>query len=314
MVVHYNHPTRPPELQILKILTDRMTLTPDSSNFYYTLQKGYDGEVNFHKHLKKYLTSDCIVLYDLLLDKRETLFQLDCIIIQQRSIWHIEVKNFEGDYILKDNRLYTLPNEKEISNPLNQIERGKRLLNESLEKHGYTFPINPYVVFIHPHFALYQLQTKLPIIIPGQINRFINTINNTHSKITSSHYKLAHTLFSLRHSKSLSSRLPKYEFEQLRKGIRCLHCDGYLTGGDFHKKKLNCDVCGVAESRESAVLRSVDEYSILFPENKITTNIIWNWCGEIISKYKIRRILFQFFQPVDKKKEMHFISPFKSRY
>src|SRR5699024_8529881 len=141
-------------------------------------------------------------------------------------------------------------------------------------------------VFVHPEFSLYQLPVKSPVVLPGQIKRLINTINDTQSRISPFHHRLAHTLFSLRKSKSLSTRLPNYEFEQLRKGIRCLCCDGYLTNGDFHRRKLNCDVCGSAESRESAVLRSIDEYSLLFPENKITTNNIWSWCGEIISKFK----------------------------
>lgn len=315
MTLHYNYPTSPPELQIFKVLRKRMTLSQDSLTFYRNLQKGYEGEIKFHKLLKKYVVSDCIVLYDLLLDCNDSLFQLDCIIIQQRNISHIEVKNYEGDFMLKDNMLYTCATEKEINNPLGQTERERRLLNELQKKHGYEFPVSSYVVFVNEEFALYLLQPKLPLILPNQIHRFINNkINNTHSKLSSTHYELAHKLLSLRVSKPLSDRLPKYEFEQLRKGIHCLYCDGFLTTGDFHGRKLVCDTCRCMESRESAVLRSVDEYSILFPESKITTNTIWKWCDRILSKFKIRKILFQFLQPVGSQKQMYFVSLSKKRF
>jgi len=311
LTLYYNSPIEPRELQILKILTDRMDIPSDSTKRHYNLQKGYEGEVKFHTALKENLSSDCLVLYDLCLDEKGSNFQTDCIIIKQRKIYYIEVKNFVGDYMIEDNTLYNLTSKKEVNNPISQMKRGKRLLEELLGKHGFNFPIKPYTIFIHSEFALYQLPTTLPLVLPNQIHRFINNINNTHSKLSSVHYKLAQRLLSVQNPSSSSNQVPEYEFEQLKKGIRCLHCDGYLVDGDFHRRILSCNLCGCPESRESAIIRSVDEYSILFPERKITTNAIWSWCGEVISKYKIRNVLFQFLKPIGEKNRLYFNSPYK---
>ncbi|HLR01250.1 MAG TPA: nuclease-related domain-containing protein [Virgibacillus sp.] len=312
MALFYNQPSRPPELKIFETLKGRMTLPPDSSTFYHSLQKGYEGEMRWHKTLQKFLSSESIVLYDLLLDRNDSLFQLDCIIIQQRTIKHLEVKNFEGDFVKNDNKFFMLPEKKEVSNPLIQINRGQRLMNELLKQQGYHFPIESYVVFVHTEFALYQLQREIPIILPTQINRFINKINQTHSKINTIHHKLAEKLLSLRTSRPLSNRLPKYEFNQLKNGIQCLNCRGWLAENKTGRK-LICDLCGGIESRESSVLRNIEEFRTLFPDKKITTESIFVWCGGILSKYKIRKVLSQFLLPTGSRTNMHFISPFNDR-
>jgi len=285
LTFYFNHPSCPQELHILEVLKRRFSLTPDSSRLYHSLKKGYDGETKWHKLLKRELTSNCIVLYDLLLDRSDSLFQLDCIIIQQRVIWHLEIKNYEGDFIMKNEKMYKLPGEHEVNNPLNQIERGQRLMGDLLKIHAFHFPIKSYVIFVHSEFSLYQLQRHMPIILPTQINQFITGINQTPSKMNTTHNRLANQLWSLRVSHSLSNRLPKYEFDQLKKGIPCIECNGWMVAGGVHGKSLLCDTCGKSESRESAILRSVCDFHLLFPSVKITTDIIWKWINETLSKY-----------------------------
>lgn len=314
MTLLYNHPVRPTELQILRTLKHRMTLQGDSSNHYYTLQKGYEGEVIFHTLLQKYVASDCIILYDLLLDRNDSLFQLDCMIVQQHRIWHLEIKNLEGDFILDNNSLYRYATQKEVNNPLHQIDRGRRLLNELQKSHGYGFPIESKVIFVNPTFAIYHLHPKLPIVLPNQIHRFMNKINKTPSKLSTTHHEFAHTLFSLHTSHTLSKRLPKYEFNMLRKGIGCLNCDGFLSVESFHGMKLMCEKCGFIDSRDSAIMRCIDEFSLLFPKRKITTANIWSWSGKILSKFKIRKVLFRYLHPIGSRTDMYFVLPFRKDF
>lgn len=56
-------------------------------------------------------------------------------------------------------------------------------------------------------------------------------------------------------------------------------------------KELACEKCGTKERSEMAILRSIDEFHLLFPDRKITTNGIYEWCEIIHSKKMIRRIL-----------------------
>lgn len=45
------------------------------------------------------------------------------------------------------------------------------------------------------------------------------------------------------------------------------------------------------EKADTAILRCVNEFRVLFPDRKITTNTIVDWCGGVGSGKTVRRIL-----------------------
>lgn len=306
MKLLYNFPSKSKELQILEALQQRMSLASYDLRTLYRLQKGYKGEKRFHSMLKENVDSDCIVLYDLLLRSNESPFQLDCIIIQQRHIWHLEVKNFEGAYQLQDKSIINLRTNQEVMNPLYQLERATFLLKQLLGKLNYKVSIKSSVVFVHPEFTLYQQQPNFPIVHPTGINRFIKTINKNPSTLSSAHYQLAHKLFASHISDKPDERLPKYEIEQLRNGIRCLRCQGFLA---VKEGAASCSECGYIESIEAAVVRSAIEFSYLFPEVEITTKSIWEWCHINRSKKTIRNILNKHMISTMEKRHRYFAFP-----
>ena len=56
-------------------------------------------------------------------------------------------------------------------------------------------------------------------------------------------------------------------------------------------KKCVCKDCGHEEMVATALIRNVNEFKLLFPNRKITTNVIHEWCNEVKSKKIIRKIL-----------------------
>jgi hypothetical protein len=83
--------------------------------------------------------------------------------------------------------------------------------------------------------------------------------------------------------------LPEYEYGQLSKGITCTQCRSLSVA--VEGRKCVCWGCGHVEGTETAVLRSVKEFKLLFPDRKITTNEIHEWCKVIDSKKRIRGVL-----------------------
>jgi hypothetical protein len=59
-----------------------------------------------------------------------------------------------------------------------------------------------------------------------------------------------------------------------------------------------CVKCGDVDAIDSAVIRSVAELIFLFPDIKITTGLVFEWSGAILSKKIIRRILMENFKAV----------------
>jgi hypothetical protein len=70
---------------------------------------------------------------------------------------------------------------------------------------------------------------------------------------------------------------------------------------------LVCDNCGCKEEVESAVLRSVAELLLLFPDQKITTKVILEWCQIVKSEKTIRRILAKNFKRIGHGKSANYV-------
>ncbi|WP_067730215.1 nuclease-related domain-containing protein [Oceanobacillus damuensis] len=283
----YKSRTKSKELKILALLDKRMKLTSKAKQHYVSLKKGYEGEVLFDS-LTENLTCECLILNDLLLEVNNTLFQIDSLIIMQGKVSFFEVKNYEGDYYYQSDKLFKKPR-LEVINPLHQLSRSESLLRQFFLNHGFNLQIDAYVVFINPDFNLYQAPFDKPIIFPNQINRYIENLNKITTKLTANHKKLADQLMDLNKVDSPFSQLPSYDYEQLQKGISCLKCHSFSIS--VEKRNCVCQECTYEESVSNAVLRAVKEFQILFPNKKITTNIIYDWCQVVKSKQRIRRIL-----------------------
>src|SRR5690625_35276 len=197
----YKPRTKPKELTILELLNKRTELTSKDHKHYFSMKKGYEGEVKFDELLTDKMQCDCLILNDLLLEVNNTTFQIDSLIIKQEKIFFYEVKNFEGDYYYENGKLFKRP-KYEILNPLDQLNRSDSLLRQLLLSLGFKPQIDASVVFINPEFTLYQAPLDKPIIYPTQLRNYIQSLNSNPSKLTIRHKKLADQLTALHQTES----------------------------------------------------------------------------------------------------------------
>lgn len=290
----------PLELVLTHFLNARMDLSEEDQKHYWTIKKGYEGEVRSDIWLQN-LTDSWLVLHDLLLEYNQSIFQIDTLIIAFEKVYILDVKNFEGDYNVKDQKWYN-PAGVLQKNPLHQLERCETLLNKLLLELGYQYTIETYLIFNNPEFHLYIPTIQSAIIFPTQLNRFLKKLNSKPVQLSKKHYQLAKQLESLHKIESPYPRLPSYTFEKLRKGITCHNCKAFLSD-----ETLICKKCGCIEDAEAAILRSINEFRLLFPDNKITVDTIYDWCGSIKSKKIIRRVLCKNFVLIDKARASHYV-------
>src|SRR5690625_2595526 len=292
------------ELLTLAYLNNRITLPPKGKQHYVNLVKGYEGEKKFDLWKEK-LQCDCLVINDLLLEVNNTTFQIDTIIITADKIYFYEVKNYEGDYVydLEKDEFIKKPQHR-IVNPLHQMERSETLLNQLLYKNGFYSPIEAAVVFINDEFTLYQAPLDKPIIYPNQIKKYFNKLDSISLTLKKHHYVLADKLMSLHITNPRYNYIPPYSYEQLRKWIICKRCKSfsvYIKG-----EKCICEQCADEEMISAAVMRSVREFQLFFPEKKITTSIIRDWCQVVKTKRTIIKVLAQNFEVVGKNRWTHY--------
>ncbi|NYV68785.1 NERD domain-containing protein [Bacillus sp. Gen3] len=290
------------ELELLKYLYKRMNLSEKDHLNYLNLNKGFIGEQHFDEWLH-HLPDNWLILNDLLFEFSHSHFQIDSMVITNSTIYIFEVKNYDGDYYMEDDRWFSSSGS-EIKNPILQLKRTETLLRKLLQDLQLNMPIKAHVIFINPEFHLYHAPRNQPIIYPTQIQRFFNRMMTTAASNTSSrHTQLAKKLISLHIEESPYTRIPEYTFEQLKKGVICARCGGFI--GDFHKKLVICK-CSYKENASTAVLRSIKEYTTLFPNNKINTNAIYEWC-KIMPKRTISRILSQNFNIIGHGQSSYYI-------
>jgi Nuclease-related domain len=284
------------EFIILKLLNTRMILSEPDRQHYFALKKGFEGELSFDQ-LTENLQCECYILNDLLLKVNNKTFQIDTLIIFAKKIVFFEVKNYEGDYYYEiepeSERLYKFP-KTEYDNPLIQLNRSDSLLRQLFQGLGANLPIEAKVVFINPKFTLYQAPLDKPFIFPTQLSSHLEKLNNSSLKLNVYHKKLADKLISLHITKSPFTQLPPYRYDQLKKGMTCGLCNSFSIS--VEGKKCFCKDCGHEEWVTDAVLRNVKEIKLLFPGMKITTNLVFEWCGCVFSKKRVSRILDQNFQ------------------
>jgi hypothetical protein len=223
-----------------------------------------------------------------------------------QKLYLFEVKNFEGDYHLDQEKWLTSV-KKEVKNPLLQLNRNETLFRILLQEHLFQFPVEAILVFINPHFHLYQASSSHPVVFHSQLNRFSKTLkSNCDGPLKAFHSKLAEKLLALHLEKSPFERLPEYEYDLVGKGVVCRSCHSLYSS--LQRSYFTCGKCQLREAYLPAVLRNIEEFRLLFPDRKITTEQIHDWCGIIQSKKTIRKILNEHYDRVGYGKFSHYVS------
>lgn len=277
------------ELKCLRILNTRFQLSEKEKLNYLFTEKGFEGEVKLDKMLEN-ISSNCLVLLDLLLEHNNTVFQIDTLVISQRTIFLFEVKNYDGVYYI-NNGGWFYENGKEIKNPIHQISRSETLLRQMIAPQNLDLNIQSQLIFVNPQFTIYEASKDLPLILPSQLNRLLENLNKLPVNLTYKHNKLANFLKTSHRSDLPYTRLPKYHYDQLQKGVVCQKCSSFMS--IFNRSKLTCNDCGYVENIEESIIRSVQEFKLLFPKKRVTISAIIDWCKVINSKKTIRRILLK---------------------
>jgi hypothetical protein len=287
----------PAEVKLLSSLNARTSLAESEQRKLNAARKGYHGELIFDEWTTP-LISKMVFLNDLLLDHQGSTFQIDTCALSSKTIFNFEVKNFEGDYRVKNGN-WISPAGEEKKDPLLQLKRTESLIRQYTQQLGFQCHVESYLIFINPEFYLYNPPDTQSIIFAPQLNRFMRKLQSRSLKVTKGDLKIAENLKSLHIEQSPYARLPEYSFDGIQKGILCPHCHIFYKA-DLGKS-LFCNRCGESELKSSAILRTIEEFRLLFPNEKLTTTKIQAMCAIINLRKTIRKVLDENFTKVDAK-------------
>ncbi|WP_240190051.1 nuclease-related domain-containing protein [Bacillus sp. P14.5] len=278
--------TESKELMIYRAVHFRKSLNREEEKHFFNIEKGFLGEQHFDEWLQPVL-NDKILLPDMQFMKNSNFSQIDTILLTSQLNYIFEVKNYEGDFILEGDSLNRTDGI-DVKNPLLQMKRNEPLVRNVLQNLGNNTPIVSIAVFVNPQFHLYNAPQNLPIIYPAQLPRFIEKINQKPSHLNKTQIDLAKKLVSRTLAENPYERLPLYKYEELKKGIVCPYCGWFYRS---YSRMLKCESCNRKEDSLAAVLRSLEEFRLLFPERRLSLSQAFDWCGIIKDKKTVRKIL-----------------------
>ena len=291
IAIAYKERTKPNHLRIYEILHKRMRLENDDYYYYLNLKKGYEGECYFDENTER-LSENCLILNDLQLEIRRAPFQIDALLICADKLLLYEIKNYEGVHQWGKEK-FTKATGTALENPSMQLQKTKVRLELLLQELGFQMNVEAYVVFINPEFTLWGAPNDESYILPSQIFGHFRNLRMIIGP-NAEQQRLAKTLANL-HDPNYPTKMPEYNFEQLGKGIPCPECD--IIVETFKGRSQVCAKCGKKINIKAAIRSSIAEFRVLFPEEKITTRRISEWCGSE-NKDRVYRLLKKEFQPM----------------
>ncbi|OJF91774.1 nuclease-related domain-containing protein [Alkalibacterium sp. 20] len=280
------------QLESLVALSKRGVLLNPQENYINQLVKGFEGECAFDA-LMKGLKCECLILNDLLLKLNGHTFKIDTLMISSKGVSIYEVKNFEGEFVFREDKLKIVSTNKEITNPVHQLNRKTMLFRQLMEEHRVDFPLKSYIVFVNKQFTLFETPVNQDFILPTMISRHLKRLNNERGAINISHTKFSDALKALHHKDTTFITLSEYSYTALKKESFCKECSAVLER--LNGRMCECMKCGHKELAVDTIFRQINEFRLLFPDNKLTTNEMYQWSGKLFSKKSIRSVLSKHF-------------------
>lgn len=278
----------PYALRVLEGLNSRIRLETEDKWYHYALKKGYKGELCWDEKIER-LRCDCIHLKDLDLKVSRNKFQIDSLLITAHTIYIYEIKNYEGEYILKNGELINYKTRKEIINPAIQVQRTASLLRQLIARMGIRMEVQAYVVYINPGFTLYQEKPQETYLFSSMLNKYLEDLESGKGLLTPKHHDLKEKLIDINKPEHFTDDLPNYTYESLKKGLFCSQCSFEIP--EFTGRMCICPNCNYKEQATAAILRHIEDFCILFPEKKLNKRTIVDWCKHIPSNYTVNAIL-----------------------
>src|SRR5699024_4099566 len=194
----------------------------------------------------------------------------------------------------------------EINNPLIQLRRASSFLRQVVKEIGWRGEVEGRLVFMHASFYLYGARYGDPVIFLPQVEREIGQIVANHSGPMAPEKQLAETLVARHEEVSRYEQPPAYDYNALWKGLNCGNCfEGRLVRES--ERLFCCSKCLTKIGQEEALIYNIRQFVFLFDKRKLRTGVIYEWCGGIVSKFIIGRILKKYYHSFGSGKSTYYL-------
>ncbi|HIY56586.1 MAG TPA: NERD domain-containing protein [Candidatus Tetragenococcus pullicola] len=282
-----------PEYQYLETLSKRLTLFEKEKKKLERLQKGYAAECSLDR-LQEFLTKDKLpCIDDLYLKTNESCVQIDKLIVVENTAYVIDVKNYSGKYTFVNNEWIrdNLPLQENI---FEQLHNAMRAVKRVLLKAGSDLEVKGVLVFMNATATIDIKDSVADLVL--DIREVGGWFIEQMSKISDQQDNSWQEIINRQKIEPISSKevfSPK-RIDYLQKGILCRNCNKEQKRTTYAFK---CPHCQGSEPKETAYVRSICEYGVIFCDKELLFKDLLIFLGSDVSKRYLREILTKHFGP-----------------
>lgn len=162
-----------------------------------------------------------------------TRYQMDTLIITNRYILLLEIKNIRGHIEFHDNPAQIIRTfegiQEKLSCPIHQLERNKKALEQLIYPLSTAVPIYSAIVFCHSTAQISSYPKTTKILYKNQVDFFIEKLNTLPEKCTKQEFqKLIRVIKSANNNFKKVPLSARYSIDitKLNKGVFCIECEG----------------------------------------------------------------------------------------
>lgn len=301
----------PTRLDILREINKREGLEKhdDLKNEWRRLEKGDAGEKILLDYIERYGESDWSILKNVWLDYFGE-FECDLLLATYTGLYGFEVKNYSQQIEIKNNEAWML-GEVMNKNPISQTRNMARNLNKIFGKNRELPKLQGVLALVGEDngVANHESVTDVKVLARGDIRHYIWNI--VHNERQFPGYPIDPELILRelaqyeRKSSFVPEPLPGVTEKHIRKGICCSRCGNFDL--DTSKFYIEC-LCGVHESREEAIVRTICEYGIIYNDRNFTTRELIEFFNGGISLSTLQRYLNKHFKKIGSYRNTEYIN------
>lgn len=183
-----------------------------------------------------------------------TYYQMDTLIVTNRYVLLLEIKNIRGYIEFQDNpaqiiRTYEGVKEK-LNCPIHQLDRNKKALEHLILPINQVLPIYSAIVFCHSTAQISSYPKTTKILYKNQVDFFLEKLNTLPEKCTKQEFqKLIRVIKSANNNFKKIPLSLRYSIDvsKLMTGIYCKECEGHMTplSSSF---SFQCSLCKQKDS------------------------------------------------------------------
>lgn len=273
----------------------------------YRLEKGHEGEERLVNYLKKYGAPHWIAIRNMWLEHYGE-FECDLLLLTRLGPLAFEIKNYSGKLELRNNQCFL--NEKVIGhNPFSQAQKVMTNLSEILQMST----LQGVLTFVGEHnpIQMYDPISGIDVRMLNELKHYIWQISQQERQLRNRPSFTTETILQRLAPYEIGKPSKEKDFPGeiktgVRGGIHCCNCNHFNL--ETNKSYMICS-CGMHEPREEAIVRTICEYGVIYPERELTTQALIDFFDGELSKSTVFRYLTKHFKQIGVYRSARFINP-----